>query len=475
MKATDVKMMADACEGELLGNRSAIVYNVEIDSRRVGPGYMFVAVIGENKNGHDYAADAFNAGCRIFLLSESLCADELIGLDPSVCVILTKDTVVGFVAIAKAYLSRFELRRIALTGSVGKTTTKEMIACVLASKYKTVYTQNNYNTQLGQCLTAFLADDETEAIVFEMGMDRKGEISEYCEWILPDIAVITNIGTAHLERLGSREAIASAKLEIAERLKEDQPLIVNSDSDFLSPARVRHDVGNTCILCSVGKKREFDFCISDVSHSAEGGISFNLSEKSSGSTQGFMLPLLGVHNAVNASLAVAVGRFMHIPMSLAAQALAHVQSPNRRLSLLKVNEITIIDDTYNAGPDSIKAAIDTMSMVDGNRTLAILSDILELGPLEREGHMDVGRYAAEQGIDLLFAIGERAKYYSEGALAVNKNMRVFHYDTKEAAFSDILSTLQAGDVVLIKGSNATKISELVHLLKDAIEQRGRGK
>lgn len=472
MKPTDVEFMAKACDGEISGNRRAVVYNVEIDSRRVGPGYLFVAVIGENKNGHDYLKDAFEAGCRIFLVSQSSCVSELIRLDASVCVILTKDTVAGFVKIAGAYLSLFDLKRIALTGSVGKTTTKEMIACVLSVQYKTVFTQKNYNTQLGQCLTAFLADDTTEAVVFEMGMDRKGEISEYCAWILPDIAVITNVGTAHLEHLGTREAIASAKLEIAERLKENQPLILNADSDFLLPEDVKKLLKNNCLICSVGTKKEFDFAIDDVRNLGESGVEFKVTEQKSGSTEFFKLPILGVHNAVNASLAVAVGYFMGVSMALAAKALLNIKSPNGRLSLSKVNGITIIDDTYNAGPDSIKAAIDTLLVTGGKRKIAILSDILELGMLEEQEHTDIGHYVALKGIHILFAIGERAKYYAEGALAENTSMRVVHYNTKEEAFPDILSTIEAGDGILIKGSNATRISELAAEIKEAAGKKG---
>lgn len=472
MKPTDVEFMAGACDGELFGNKRAMVYDVEIDSRRVGPGYMFVAVIGENKNGHEYLMDAFAAGCRIFLVSEFSRAQELTELDESVCVILVEDTVAGFVKIAGAYLSLFDARRIALTGSVGKTTTKEMIACVLSAKYRTVFTQKNYNTQLGQCLTAFLADDTTEAIVFEMGMDRKGEIAEYCEWILPDIAVITNIGTAHLERLGTREAIASAKLEIAGNLKENQTLILNSDSDFLLPADVKKSLKSNCTICSVGTKQEFDFAIGDVRNLGEDGVEFKITEKKSGATELFKLPILGAHNAVNAALAVAVGWFMGVSMPMAAQALLKVKSPSGRLSLSKINGMTVIDDTYNAGPDSIKAAIETIAFTAGKRKIAILSDILELGVLEKSGHTDIGHYAAVKGIDILFAIGERAKHYAEGALAEQTNMRVFHYDTKEEALPHILSTIEPGDVILVKGSNATRISELAVEIKAAAGKKG---
>lgn len=472
MRPTSVEYIAKACEGKLLGNKDAMVFNIKIDSRCVEAGDMFVAIIGAYKNGHDYAKDAFDLGCRIFFVSEISCARMLVDLDPSVCVVLTQDTVNSFVKIASTYLSQFNLHRIAVTGSVGKTTTKEMIVCILSSKYKTDFTQVNLNTQLGHCLTAFRADETTEAIIFEMGMDRKGEISEYCTWIQPEIAVITNVGTAHLERLGTREMIASAKLEIAERLKDNQPLIVNADSDFLSPAAVRSTLKNDCLLCSVGRKKEFDFEISHILDLGKNGIEFTLCEKESGAMQLFKLPILGAHNAHNASLAVAVACFLDITMDQAAQALLHMQSTARRLDVRKINEITIIDDTYNAGPDSMRSAMDTLSAMEGGRKIVIFSDILELGPLEEEGHTEVGRYAATKNIDVLIAIGQRAKHYIKGALAVCADMRLLHYDTKEAALEDILFMLQAGDVVLIKGSNATKISDLVETIQAFQKEQG---
>lgn len=472
MKPTSVEYIAQMCDGKLLGNRESTIFNIKIDSRCVGIGDMFVAIIGEHKNGHDYVKDVFDAGGRIFFVSDVSCARTLVDLDYSVCVILVQNTVDAFVAIASAYLSQFNVHRIAVTGSVGKTTTKEMMACVLSSKYKTDFTQTNLNTQLGHCLTAFRADDTTEVIIFEMGMDRKGEISEYCAWIHPEIAVITNVGTAHLARLGTREMIASAKLEIAERLNENQPLIVNADSDFLSPATVRSALKNDCLLCSVGRKKGYDFEISDVLDLGGNGISFKLCERKSGTLQLFKLPILGAHNAYNASLSVAVGCFMGITMCQAAKALLQVQSTARRLDVKKINDITIIDDTYNAGPDSMKAALDTLSIFDGVRKIAIFSDILELGSLEEEAHTDVGRYAATKNVDVLIAIGQRAKHYIKGALDVCEDMHVLHYDTKDAALEDILSMLQTGDVVLIKGSNATRISELVASIHTALNGEG---
>ena len=467
MKSTDVQFIAKSCHGRLMGNDDAFVFNVKIDSRSLLTGDMFVAIIGENKNGHDFAASAYDAGCRVFLLSEEWCAGTLIETDPSVCVILVEDTAIALRQFASEYLSQFRLHRLAVTGSVGKTTTKEMLAKALSSKYNTVHTQGNLNTHLGLCLTAFLADEKTEAVVFEMGMDRSGEIAEYCKWVLPEIAIITNVGTAHLERLGTREAIAAAKLEIVREMSENHVLVFNVDSDYLSLEEVSAAAGNRCILCPVGKSETARYQISDIDDFGEEGIQFTLREAQNATSERLALSLLGVHNAMNAALAVAAGSFLGISMRQSKEALAMLQSTNRRLDLEVLGDIRMIDDTYNAGPDSMRAALDTLAKLDGKRKVAVLADIMELGSYEEEGHLSVGRYVAAKGIDILIAIGKNAKYYAKGALEAGGSIKVSHYDTKEEALPNVLSIISPGDILLIKGSNATGMAAFAQELRKA--------
>jgi UDP-N-acetylmuramoyl-tripeptide--D-alanyl-D-alanine ligase len=465
MKPTDIQFIAEACRGRLLGDKDARVFAVKIDSRVVQPGDLFVAVVGENKNGHSFAESAYDAGCRAFLFSEEWYAGVLLEKDPSVCVVLARDTVQALQEIASAYLSQFKLHRLAVTGSVGKTSTKEMTARILSTKYNTVFTQGNLNTHLGLCLTAFLADERTQAIVFEMGMDRSGEIGEYCRWVLPEIAIITNVGTAHLEKLGTREAIAAAKLEIAREFGEENILVFNCDSDYLSLEEVRQAVGRPCILCPVGESAEALYRISDISDFAEKGMGFRLSVPGEGRSEYFQLPLIGTHNALNAALAVAAGGFLGVSMSQAKEALSAMEASDRHLQLEVLGEITLIDDTYNAGPDSMRAALDTLAALPGKRKMAVLADILELGSYEKEGHLEVGRYAAFKKVDVLVAIGKNAKYYAKGASEAQSGMGIFHYDTKEEALLHVPAMMKAGDVILVKGSNATGMAAFARELR----------
>ena len=467
MIRTDLQSIARACGGRIFGNRNRSITGVVIDSRDAREALMFVAVIGPNKDGHDYLGDAMGRGCRVFLVSREERIPELLEKDPSAGIILTDDTEQGLTRVAQAYLEQLNLCRVAITGSVGKTTTKEMTARVLSGKYHTISTIGNLNTTLGQCLTAFQAEKDTEAIVFEMGMDRKGELESYCRWIRPHIAVITNVGTAHLEHLGTREAIAEAKLEIASSLKPEDVLIFNSDSDFLSVQEVQAKLGGCCKLCPVGTGDEAIYRLTDV-RSEDAGVHFVLESKERGLSQSFHLPIPGLHNALNAALASAVGARLNISLEEAAEALSEMQNVKRRLHVESAKGITLIDDTYNAGPESMKAALDVLAATEGRRRIAVLADILELGSYLEEGHLSVGRYAAEKDTDVLIAIGVNAKYYALGAEAAGYGGLLIRCETNQQAMAFLLEELRSGDVVLVKGSNATGVAAVAEQIRQYI-------
>lgn len=466
MKKTDVQWLARACGGRIFGNQDAWISGVAIDSRKVEAGEMFVAYVGPSKDGHDFLKDAMERGCRVFFVSEEGRIPPLLAKEPSASFILTGDTEQGLTQIAGAYLDQFRLHRVAVTGSVGKTTTKEMLARVLSRKYRTVSTSGNLNTTLGQCLTAFRAEADTQAIVFEMGMDRKGELESYCRWIRPHIAVITNVGTAHLERLGTREAIAGAKLEIASYLELQDVLVFNSDSDFLAPAEVAARLGRRCRLCPVGVGKDAEYLLQDV-RTEGSGVAFSLADPNR-SRQDFALPIPGLHNAMNAALSAAAGAFLDISLPEASAALRVMESAERRLRLETSGGVTLIDDTYNAGPDSMKAALDVLALTPGSRRIAVLADILELGSYLEEGHLSVGRYAAEKSPDVLIAIGSNAKYYAIGAEEAGYRGRLLRCTSNGEAMEFLLSELRPGDTVLVKGSNATGVAEVAARIRRSI-------
>ena len=458
MKALSVEYLCDACGGTILGTLDNTVSDVKIDSREASGGDMFVCIVGEFNNGHNYSVSAYENGCRVFLMSDRECASDLTVMHPDVSVILTEDTVKAFERIAEKYLSQFNVKKIAVTGSVGKTTTKMLTAAVMSSKYNTICTRKNLNTNLGLSLTALLADDKTQAIVFEMGMDGKGQIAEDVSFIKPDIAIITNIGISHMERLGSRDAIADAKLEITEQFTKDNTLIVNGDSEYLeNEDEIRERALNKSpFSVKIVKAPE------KVINKGLDGIEFEYGSYT------YKLPIIGEQNAIDACLAIEAGICFGVSREDAAKALEKVESTDRRLKVETVGGVILIDDSYNASPDSMKAGLAALAAAKGKRKIAILSDMYELGDAEEEGHFEVGRAAAENRIDMLIAVGENSSIYSQGVSSVSgAKTTVIELGTNKSVLEMALNILCDGDVVLVKGSNGTKISEVAEGIRKA--------
>ena len=461
MRATDIGFLAEVSGGKLLGEKKNTITNVVIDSRAAGAASLFVCVVGEKNNGHDYWEKAYELGCRAFLMSDPAVAAAAA---EKASVILVSDTEKGFVKMASGYLDQFSVILIGVTGSVGKTSTKALTAAVLSAKYRTVCTQKNLITQLGLCLTCFLADDDTEAIVFEMGMDRKDEIHGYCEWIRPEAVLITMIGISHMERLGSRSAICDAKLEITDYLPDGAPLFYHEDDEFLYEEEIRRRKSGNFVCCPVlGPHGQMT--LSDVLDHGLDGISFVLS--CGEETQHFRLPLLGLHNARNAALACAVGLHYGVSLKMAAEKLCLAESGERRLNAENVGGICLIDDSYNAAPDSMIAAIDVLAGIECERRIAVLSDMRELGDGEAEGHRRVGRRAAEQKIEYLLFVGEKTNLYLEGVNEIGfEGECCLSYASTEDAIRALAAFLKKGDAVLVKGSNATHISDAAGFIRE---------
>ncbi len=466
MRTTELSFLAQACGGRLIGKTDNKVSGIKIDSRIVEPGDMFVAVIGENNDGHSFWRKAYENGARSFLFSDAAAAEEA-AAEEGAGVVLAADTNEAFKDMAAAYLDQFELIRVGVTGSVGKTTTKSLTAAVLSQKYRTVCTQKNYNTHLGLCMTAFLADETTQAIVFEMGMDRKGEIAGYVEWARPQAAVITNVGISHMERLGSRDAIADAKLEICGRLTEGQPLIYNCGSDYLNEEEIRRRAPGPYRCVPAGSADGAIVKAYDVRERGAEGISFELCDARTGETAHVDLPLMGTHNAVNSALAAALGEEFGLSLAEAAKGLENVQVTDRRLNAEELGDgLLLIDDSYNASPDSMISGLAALASVKAKRRVAVLADMYELGSAENEGHTAVGRAAAEKKIDFLVAVGKKAAYYSKGAAEIGGPTEVLSFIDVDTAMACIDSLLRPGDAVLVKGSNSTGISAVAKKLRE---------
>ena len=463
MKPTNLKYLADACNGIIIGNNDAVVTGTKIDSREVTPGDMFVAVIGVKNNGHDYLEGAYNLGCRVFLISEKEKGLALLAKHPEVCLIVVPDTSVAFKDMAQKYVSQFNLKKVAVTGSVGKTTTRTLTGAVLSRKYNVVCAEKNLNTYLGIAMTTFFADDTTEIIVYEMGMDRRHEIETYCDWVFPDTAVITNIGISHLEYLGTRDEIALEKLSITKHLKPDDYLVYQCDGDYLrDDAEMRRfAMGKDFKSFRAGETGRMSF--SNVIDMVEKGIEFDLT--CDGVTQHCKLPIAGVHNAQNAALAAAVGILYGVSLEEASMAFSEVGAAKRRMNIKHCGGVTIIDDTYNANPDSAISALGFLGKMEAKRKIAVMGIMRELGSETVNGHLKVGKFIAQCGLDLLITIGEEGKLYIEGAKE-DENLVSVSFDDPKMAEQFIFGQVKPGDAVLLKGSNITCVADIAAHMRE---------
>jgi len=465
MEKTNITFFAEACGGRLLGKRDNEISSMVIDSRSACEGSIFVCIVGEKNDGHNYWKKAYDLGCRAFLMSDPVAAEDAAKL---ASVVLADNTEKAFARMAGAYLDQFDVIKVGVTGSVGKTSTKMLTAAVLSEKYNTVCTQKNLNTQLGLCLTCFLADSKTQAVVFEMGMDRKGEIAEYCEWVRPDAALITMIGVSHLERLGTRSEICNAKLEITSFLAPGDPLFYNEDDEFLYEEEIRRRTNGNFDCCPVlGPNGAF--VLKNARTLGTEGIEFEL--EAGDEKQEFYLPMLGLHNARNAALACALGQEFGVTLAEAAEGLKKVVPTDRRLKAVEIGGVYLIDDSYNAAPDSMISALDVLDSVGEGRKVAIISDMLELGSDEAPGHRRVGKRISELGIDAVLMTGQHINYYLEGINEIGfAGDYIGQFESVQELCNFIGTFVKPGDSVLVKGSNSTGISTAAQKIKEVFEK-----
>ena len=449
-----VQEIAAACGGRLLrGDPETQVTSVSTDSRHVGPGALFVPIRGERTDAHAFLPAVFEAGAAAAFTQEHAEADQL-PQGASGAWIAVEDTVEALRRTAAAYRSRFSIPVVGITGSVGKTTTKEMVALALSSCLRTMKTEGNQNSQIGLPLTMFRLLPEHEAAVVEMGMSDFGEMARLAAVARPQYAVMTNIGVSHIGQLGSRENIMAEKLHITDAFGPDSVLFVNGDDPLLATLReARPDLrqvwfgfGEGCVYRAVQVVREGE-TVRFTAETPFGSVEVHL-------------PVPGDHNVRNALAALAVTCTLGGSLQQAADALAAYQPPAMRQQMVEANGLLIIDDSYNASPDSMRSAIDVLSTrpVTGKRA-AVLADMLELGDFSQQGHYQVGQYAKERGVELLVAVGplsrEIAAGYGEGA-------RWFATNQEASAF--LRDALRPGDAVLVKGSRGMKTDEIVAAL-----------
>jgi len=465
--------IAEICEatgGVYNGDKSLTITGVSTDSRANVEGCLFVPIKGENFDGHDYIETALEKGA-ITALSEH-------ENDKCIKVADTRQALLDLAAYDRA---RFKGKAVAITGSAGKTTTKEVIASVLSQKYKTLKTIGNLNNDIGLPLTLLRREPDHEAMVLEMGMNHMGEISVLSRVGKPDICLITNIGDAHIENLGSREGILKAKSEIFEGMKEGGTVILNGDDPLLSGLPPVPHAGKT-IYCRIKDENkpaaegEFRMTISNrelppgywitadlISRNGLRGTTCTLEWKTDDSNipgaAGIIIPLPGDHMIMNAMMAFAVGLEMGVhPMDI-SNGIRNFQPANNRMAITEANGMTIINDVYNASPSSMKAAIDTILNEPG-RKVCILGDMFELGGHAEPLHKEVGEHAAKRKIDLLITIGPLSRHTHEAFTGEAK-----HFETKESFIKEWQNHLKTGDTVLIKASRGMALESVVEELE----------
>ncbi len=415
------------------------------DTRKIEDGCLFIAIKGDNFDGHDFAAKAIENG------AEAVLCERDCGLGEKQ--ILVENTRLALLDLAGYYRSLFNIKVIGITGSVGKTTTKEMVHAVISSKYNTLKNEGNLNNEIGVPLTLFRLEKTHEAAVIEMGMSGFEEISRMTKAVKPDVAIITNIGVSHIEMLGSREGILRAKLEILEGMKSDAPVILNGDDDMLSTVRPgAHPVKFYGIENKECNVKAFDIT------SKENEISMTVDF--GGGTERVNLPFPGRHNVYNALCAVSAGQLFGIEPEQAFEALKGYVPAGMRQRINKKCGITFIEDCYNASPDSQAAAMAVLGEMNSKRKIAVIGDMLELGSVSESAHYGVGVKAAENGIDVVFTYGERSFETARGARENGVETVESFTDKKE--LSDRLSEmLEADDAVLFKASRGMKLEDVI--------------
>lgn len=446
-----------AVKGTLFsGNlEKGVITGVSIDSRNVKPGDLFFAFPGKRVDGHSFVGAALARGAQGAVVSKP------VEVKSDCTLIFVSDTFTALRDLAQYYRTLFQLPVVAVTGSTGKTTTKDLVAGVLSVRYRVLKTEGNQNNEIGLPLTVLSLEKWHEALVLEMAMRGRGEIATLCQISKPNIGAITNIGKTHLERLGSQEEIAEAKGELLHFLLPDGCAVLNGCDPWQLCLAGRMQ-GNVIFY---GEGEKFPVSAFDIKSRGLEGVDFFL-RTPKGKTECF-LPLPGKHNVFNALAAAAVGHLFGLMPLEIAQGLASASITGMRMRVREgICGSRIIDDTYNASPASMEAALQILASVpEKKRSVAVLGDMYELGWYTIPGHREVGRAAAELKIDRLFTIGSLAREIAEGAREKGMDRgKIEVFSDKKEVVSFLRAFLKEGDLVLVKGSRALKMEEIVAAL-----------
>ncbi len=446
MESLSASKIAEFCKGRLAG-ADAAVCGISRDNREIKQGELFVALCGERFDGHDFALDAEKRGAAAALVERELSA-------LSIPQIIVSDTLTALSDMACGYLSEMRARRVCITGSVGKTTTKEMTASVLSAKYKTHKTEGNYNNNIGLPLTILNMEKSHEAAVLEIGTNHFGEILPLAKLASPEVAVITAIGDCHLEAFKTKEGVLKEKLTLLDGLAENGTAVLNGDDPYLWS--MRDKIAHRTLW--VGKSNSECDIFAKITYESADEMRFSLRD----SDEEFIINCGGVHNVGNALLAIGVGRVLSLSDKQIAKGLYEFKNTGKRQLVYTIGGVTVIEDCYNANPDSMKAAISVLASSDAaGRRICVLGDMLELGENAESFHKEVGK-AAGKVADALFVKGVFSASYAEGA--GKEKTRIFA--NSEEIATALCEYLRDGDVLLVKGSYGTKMWQVLDALKE---------
>lgn len=446
--------IAKACDGEYHGSledKKKEVKGVVLDSRKVEEDFLFIATKGERVDGHSFISQVFEMGAACVV-----CEKE--PENATKPYILVKDSFLALQKIAAFYREQLSIKVVGITGSVGKTTTKEFIASVLDQKYKVLKTQGNFNNEVGLPLTVLQIRDEHEVAVLEMGINHFGEMDRLGTIAKPDICVMTNIGQCHLEFLGSREGILKAKSEMLIHLQPNGIACVNGDDDML--ATIDKVQGNAPITFGISETNAI--YATDIESKGLLGTVCKIHTKES--TFEACIPLPGRHMVYNALAATAVGLSLQLSEEEIQRGIEAVPSVGGRSHIISCKERVIIDDCYNANPVSMKAAIDLLTLAE-DRKIAILGDMGELGEDKEKMHETIGVYAVEKEIDILICIGKLSHFMAEAAKKANQKTTIYWFETKEEAQKELPDFIKEKDTILVKASHSMGFEDIVKALQ----------
>ncbi len=446
-----VKEIVKACGGTLLcGDPQTVVTSVETDSRLLQPGALFVPIIGEKTDAHQYIPQTFEKGAKATLTQVHTSMD-----DPAHCWIRVEQTRDALQKIAAAYRDRFQVPVIGVTGSVGKTSTREMIALALSAQENVMQTKGNSNSQIGLPLTMFQFEPAHTAAVIEMGISAFGEMERLVQIARPNYAVITNIGIAHIEQLKSKKNILREKLKIAEAFDEFSVMFLNGDDEMLA------GICKTTALPVVYYGTQ-PWCTYRAENIRSDGVQTVFTVHTPTFTSPVTLPVLGVHNVRNALAAIAVAETMKLDLHKVVARLRTYRPPAMRQTVHHANGITVIDDSYNASPDSVKSGVDVLcNLRNPGKKIAVLADMMELGELSEQAHFDTGAAVGQTSADILVTVGPRAVQIAKGAVSVRPDMPVVLCENNAEAIRALKEFVAQGDAIMVKGSRSMKTDEIV--------------